>query len=98
VGAFYVTLTSHRGGLPPLHHQHLRNRAHRLPISRVDLLNLPQLGPSIMLELRAAVPDRANVQILLAKVDGDLGAWALEIDMGAVTDPCLLAARGLAVN
>jgi hypothetical protein len=30
-----------------------------------------------MLELRAAVSDRANVQILLAQIDRDLRAWPL---------------------
>jgi hypothetical protein len=46
-----------------------------------------------MLELRAAVPDRANVQILLAQVDRDLRSWPLEIDVRAVRDGCLLADR-----
>jgi hypothetical protein len=46
-----------------------------------------------MLELRAAVPDRANVQILLAQIDRDLRSWPFEIDVRAVRDGCLLADR-----
>jgi len=46
-----------------------------------------------MLELRVTVPDRANAQILLAQVDGDLRSWPSQINVRSVTDPCLLAAR-----
>jgi hypothetical protein len=49
-----------------------------------------------MLELRAAVPDRANVQILLAQIDGARGPWSLQVDVGAVTDVRLPAASPLA--
>jgi hypothetical protein len=76
-----------------LNHQHLRNRARSLPIGRVNLLDLPHLRPAIMLELRAAVPDRANLQILLAQIDRDLGSWPLQVDPRPVTDGRLPPAR-----
>jgi hypothetical protein len=46
-----------------------------------------------MLELRAAISDRAHVQILLAQIDGDLGPWPLQVDVRSVTDVRLLADR-----
>jgi hypothetical protein len=56
----------------PLNHQHLWDRPRIFPIGRVDLLDLPHLRHAIMLELRAAISDRAHVQFLLAQIDRDL--------------------------
>jgi hypothetical protein len=80
----------------PLHHQHLRNRAGSLPIGRIDPLDLPYLRPAIMLELRAAIPDRTHVEIPLAQIDRDFRSWPLQIDVRAVTDACLPTALPLA--
>jgi hypothetical protein len=45
----------------PLHHQQLADGAAALPVGRVDLLDVPDLGPAVMLELGAVASDRVNV-------------------------------------
>jgi hypothetical protein len=68
-----------------LHYQHVGYGARGVRIGRLDLLDPSHLGPSVMLELRAAVPDRADIKVFLAEIDGGLCSWPLQKDVRPVT-------------
>lgn len=69
-----------------LHYQHLGYGARAVPIGRIDLLDPADLSPAVVLELRAAVPNGADIEFLLANIDGALRSWPLHMDVRAVTD------------
>ena len=70
--------------LLPLHYKHLGDGAAALPVRWINLLDVPDLGLAIVLELGTTKPHRANVEVFLAEVGGDLRAETLQIDVRAV--------------
>ena len=61
--------------LLPLRHKHSGDGAAALPVGWVNLFDVPDFGLAVVVKLGAAepdLPDRANVEVFLAEVDGDL--------------------------